>query len=93
MSRITQQDMIRMAREAGAYSIFEKDNDCAFELPALKRFAQLVEQHILRGYPDDKGNTDIYVMGEYAGRGKCSTITFPKDLFSKERINGMKGEA
>jgi len=39
---MTQDEIIEMAREAGAYSTFDKDHDCAFELPALEAFAKLV---------------------------------------------------
>jgi hypothetical protein len=41
----------------------------------LRTFCNLVENHVLGGYPDKNGNRDIFIMGQGIGRGQIKNVS------------------
>lgn len=50
----------------------------------LRTFANLVENHVLGGYPDKDGNRDISIMGQGIGRGQISSVSIGKPIVWKK---------
>jgi len=50
----------------------------------LRTFANLVENHVLGGYPDKDGNRNISIMGQGIGRGQISSVSIGKPLVWKK---------
>jgi len=46
----------------------------------LRTFANLVENHVLGGYPDKDGNRDISIMGQGIGRVQIKSVSIGAPL-------------
>lgn len=56
----------------------------------LTHFANLIENHVLSGYPDKNGNKDISIMGQGIGRGQIKSVSFGAPLVWKKENQQWK---
>jgi hypothetical protein len=56
----------------------------------LRTFCNLVENHVLGGYPDKNGNKDISIMGQGIGRGQIKNVSLGTPIVWKKENQQWK---